>query len=179
MRGLFRAGKTYDFLLHANGTIATAAITGTFTGNSANWSPAVTSFSEWTALAALFDEVVLRSSHFAVTSAFGPTSTSIIIQVVIAPDIDTVNPSTFTPIQRIAESEVFHCYNMSTTPGRFTKVHRIRGRPYATTAIPAGASGTPSGCLGQWVFAQNIAGTPSINYFFYTMENVVRLRNRA
>jgi len=179
MRGLFPSGKIYDFGIHVSQTLATIA-GGVFV-QSTNWSPAITTYSEWAALAALFDEVKLRSSHLEITSAFGPTSTAIIFQIVVAPDPDST-ATTFTTAQRLAESEVIHCYNMAGlgSPGRFRKSYHVRqDRPWAQTGTPAGASGTPAGCFGQWVYCSNIVGTASTNYIFVTVQNVVRLRIRA
>lgn len=179
LRGMFSAGRTYDFQIHVSVTMATVG--GGVFNTAIAWDPAAVTYSEWTALAALFDEVVLLQAQLDITSAFGPTSTAIIFQVAVAPDLDRSSGSTptFTAITRLAESEYFHCYNMASKPGVFTKVHRLRRRPFAITSTPGGAAGTPSGCLGQWSFASNIVGTATTNYLFAVLKNTVRLRNRA
>jgi len=179
-RGLFPANKHYDFQIHMSLTLPTIA--GGVFNTQQNWSPGVTTFAEWAALSALFDEVKLISVRMDLTSAFGPTSTAIVFQVVTAPDRigSTGATPTYTATQRLAESEVLHPYTMAAKPGVFTKIHRLnRDRPYASISTPAGASGIPSGCLGQWSFASNIVGTASINYMFGAFSQVVRLRSRA
>jgi len=178
MRGLFKASRTYDFEIHVSVSLATIA--GGVFNTSVSWNPAAVTFSEWSALAALFDEVTLRRCQMDLTSAFGPTSTGIIFQVAVAADHDASSGATptFTTVQRLAESELIHPYLLGNHPGYFRKLAHPR-RPYALTGTPGGAAGTPSGCLGQWDFASNIVGTATINYMFLAMKNVVRLRNRA
>jgi len=181
LRGMFPASKTYVFEIHAAATLA--SIGGGVFNTTISWSPAVTSFAEWSALSALFDEVVLHSTTLDVNSAFGPTSSAIAVQIAIAPDETTTSGSTpsFTAVQRLAESEFIHVawLGHSSSPGAWRKTHRVTSRPYATTAVPAGASGTPSGCLGHWAFASNIVTTPSINLLFVALSQRVRLRCRA
>jgi hypothetical protein len=179
-RGLFKAGKQYSFEIHASSNLASNGA-GSL-NQTISWSPSTTTFAEWSALAALFDEVKLSKAHIDITSAFGPTSTAIIVQMIVAPDATTISGSTpsYTVVQRIAESEVFHCYQMArATPGRFEKTFRVPSRDWATTAAPAGASGMIAGCLGHWAFASNIAGTVSINYIFVALRHLVHLRLRA
>jgi len=181
MRGMFPASKIYSFEIHASNVLATVG-GGVFTnGDSMSWNPGTVTYGEWSALAALFDEVVLQKATVYINSAFGPTSSAIVFQAVIAPDLDNSSGSTpaYATVQRLSESEYLHPYEMGVKPGIFIKVHKVKNRPYALTSAPTGASGTPSGLLGGWKIASNIVGTPSINYMFAAMKNVVRLRNRA
>jgi len=175
LRGLFRAGHEYTFRIHASGNWATSG-GGVFAPQTADWSPAVTTFSEWTALAALFDECKLKRSTLSLTSAFGPTSTAIVFQVAVAPEFGPALATTFTPISRLAESQYLH-------PVLDFRTKRIRARvpprDWATTGTPAGASGMIAGCLGRFVAASNIVGTVSINYLFWALENDVAFRMRA
>jgi len=181
-RGLFQADKVYNFEMHASGT--DASIGGGVLQFSHSWSPATTSFAEWSALSALFDEVCLRSTEIVVTSAFGPTSTAIVVQMAVAPDSTATSGATpsFTTVQRLAESEFYHCAWMQGGSGSFKKKHSLPkdSRPYAQTSAPHGPSSSPPcGCLGSWAFASSIVGTASINYQFWTMKEVVALRSRA
>lgn len=180
-RGLFKANKPYRFRMHGSSTLATIA--GGVFNQTISWSPATTTFAEWTALAALFDEVKLERAGMIITSAFGPQSTGISFQVAIAPDFTTASGSTpsFTTVSRLAESEYIHNYHLGglEAPGRRHKVARVPARDYATTAAPAGASGMVAGCLGHWAFASNIVGTATINYLFIALEHDVLLRLRA
>lgn len=177
-QSLFPAGRTYDFEIHAAGNIASSGA-GALAGQ-IDWNPGVTTFSEWSALAALFNEVKIVRSQLDITSAFGPSSTAIAVQIMLAPNPNASTAATYTPVQRLPESEPFHCAWVGKTgTGLLTRKHTIpSGRLYAVTSSPAVQS-PPSGCWGVWNYASNIAGTVSINYFFYAMKNVVRLRNRA
>jgi len=179
-RGLFPSGKRYNFELHAY-TGVQANGSGVF-NTRLSWDASVTSFAEFSALSALFDEVKVRRAQVDITSSFGPTSTAIIVMCCIAPDRDGTSGATpnFTAVQRLAESEYFHCYLMAGKPGVFTKVHMIdQDRPWAAVATPGGASGTPSGTIGQFSLASNIATTPSITILFASIKAVYVFRNRA
>jgi hypothetical protein len=184
LKGLFPPARPYDFLIHSSATQTSTG--GGIVNGAYTWNPSTSSFAEWTALAALFDEVVLVSAQMTWTTAFGPTSSGIVAQVSVAPDFvsDATPPSGFTAVTRLAGSSEF---NISTGLGsggsttiRFsTKLPR--DRPYAATSTPSPpvTSGPPAGCRGQWSWASNIVTTPSINYAFQVLRNHVRLRMRA
>lgn len=179
-RGLFPTGKRYNFELHAY-TGVQANGSGVF-NTRLSWDASVTTFAEFSALSALFDEVKARRCQVDITSSFGPTSTSIIVMCCIAPDNEGTSGATpaFTVVQRLAESEYFHCYLMAGKPGVFTKVHTIDpDRPWAPVATPGGASGTPSGTIGQFSLASNIATTAGITVLFASIKVVYVFRNRA
>lgn len=176
-RSLFPAGKPYVFEMHYSVTLASTG--GGVCQFIVSWDPSVSSFSEWAALSALFDECVYRHSDLEVTSAFGPTSTAIVNQFAVAPDRENTGAAlSYTLVQRLAESKVLHCYN-----GGVSKIfqHTIpRGsRPWARTSVPGGAAGTPAGLLGAWCLSSNIVGTVSINYLFAALRVKVALRSRA
>jgi len=179
MKGMFTTNKVYSFQLHASGTIQSSG--GGVLSTRISWDATVTSFAEYSALSALFDEVVITSAQVDITSAFGPTSTAIIVQFVIAPDRTATGGATptFTPIQRLAESEVFHCYNMAAKTGVFTKVHNIGPRPFAAISVAASGSATTGGVLGQFSIASNIVGTATTNYIFWVLRPVYKFRCRA
>lgn len=176
-RSLFGAGKTYDFMLHTSST--QAATGGGVIAGYAAWTPSA--FAEWSALAALFDETRLVSAAISWTTSFGPTSTAIICQIVLAPDfVVSGSASTFTPITRLAHSREFAIH----TPGPggastlHAKVRVPRGRVYAIITSPT-SSTVDCGWNGQWSFASNIVTTPSINYAFLVLRNIGRFRCRA
>lgn len=178
-RAMFGAGKVYRFMLHSSNTLASSA--GGVVGANFAWSPALSSFGEWTALAALFDEVRLNSSHLTWTTAFGPTSTAIIAQISLAPDfVNNGVTSTFTPITRLAQSIEFSIDKPG--PAGASTLHRSarvpRGRLWAMTASTTSTT-SDIGCNGQWSWASNIVTTVSINYAFIVVRNIVSLRCRA
>jgi hypothetical protein len=176
-RSLFPAGKPYVFEMHFSSTLASTA--GGVLQHIVSWDPSVSSFSEWTALSALFDECVYRHSDLAITSAFGPTSTAIVVQYAVAPDRENTGSAlTYTPVQRLAESRTLHCYNGGLT-ATFQHTIPTGSRPWARTSAPGGAAGTPAGLLGAWCLSSNIVGTVSINYLFAALRVKVALRSRA
>jgi len=179
-RALFPAGREYKFEIHSSTIIGTNGA-GAMNGN-IDWNPGVTSYSEWTALAALFNEVCLESTMLEITSALTPASALICPMVVIAPSPSATGGTTFAICQRLAESKMFHPYLMgsSGSVGRLVRKYKItRGsRPFATTATPAPA-GPPSGCFGYWAYATDSAGTISSSYLHTAQKSVIILRNRA
>jgi hypothetical protein len=179
MKSMFPASKTYRFEVHSSATVAATA--GGVIAGSFAWSPGVGSYAEYPALQALFDEVRILRSHLTWTSAFGPTSTAIVAQIALAPDVlnNGVSPSSFTPVMRLAESKFFNI----AVPGdggsySFTKVHHLKDRVYSSTASPNPQSPV-AGCTGQWSWASNIVTTPSINYAFLVVANTLQFRARA
>jgi len=178
LRAMFPAGRKYEFLLHFNSTLASIG-GGVFTGYLA-WN-ATSSYGEWTALAALFDECKLEQAHLTWTTAFGAASTGIIVQVSLAPDFVTngVTP-TFTPVTRLAESAEFGVEvpgpKGAATMTRVATVPKLR--QWALTASPTSSS-LDCGMNGQWSYASNIVTTATINVAFVVMRNTARFRNRA
>jgi len=180
MKGMFGSGKVYTFQLHAS-TPQAASVAGAFLVNFP-WSPAVTSYSEYAALAALFDEVKIRSSRLYWSASVGwGLVAATPMQLALAPDNVTINtaPSSFTAVQRLAESVVFNS-NIPQLNGGLTirKTHKIPSREYCSTATPAVAS-PPAGCVGQWSCASGNTGTNSFIYAYLAMTNTFAFRSRA
>jgi len=178
MRGMFPAGRSYAFQIHGSATLQ--ATGGGVISFAFPFSPLVSSFSEWTALAALFDEVRLIRSKMTWTSGLTNASTTIPTQVCVAPDLianTAVTPS-FTAVQRLAESREIGLGPFMEHGMNAHFAVRIPGRIYATTAAPATTS-PPAGCVGAWVWASAVVTTASAYYGFISVRNVVKLRMRA
>lgn len=180
MRSFFPASKTYRFRLTATLSIGTNGSGATL--GFASFSPSVTSYNEWSALSALFDEVKGVKQRLTAITTFGGTSTAIIVPFAIAPDYSNINttPSSAASVNRLAESEIWAGGLVTTAKGTLVKETRsLSGLDWATVGTPAVQS-PPSGMLGQWSFAsQIIAGTPSINYFYAFMDCLAMFRMRA
>jgi hypothetical protein len=179
LRAAFSASRTYDFQIHnstAQGTSGAGAILSYMP-----WSPALITYVEWSALAALFDEVKLLASHMTWTGI--ALSSTIPCQISLAPDYATngSTPSSFTTVMRLAESAEFSSH-LGSSSGGSTTIIRVakppRGRPYAPTSAPAG-TGPITGCCGQWSFANSTASTASVSIANVVLRNIVRLRMRA
>lgn len=179
MRGLFPSGRSYLFMIHSSATLQATA--GGVISSSINFSPAVTTFAEWSALAALFDEVKLVSSHLTWTTGLTPVATATPTQICLAPDLISNAASTpsYTAVQRLAESREFGMGPFMTSgSSEHAKIRIPLHREFATTATPATTS-PPAGCCGAWVWASAVVTTNSTYYAFISLRNVVRLRMRA
>lgn len=180
-RGLFGGGRSYRFMIHSSSPQA-ATVAGAVLG-AYSWNPATTTFSEWSALSALFDEVRLISSHLVWTSMYNPAvTTNIVAQVTIAPDYvnDGVAPTGFTAVNRLAGSKEFSIAVNVNGGGSSTIKFSARtlNRLYASTATPS-TSSPPAGCRGQWSWATTNAITNSQIYAQTAVRNIVSLRARA
>jgi len=174
LRGLFPAGRSYSFQVHASQTLGTDGA-GSAKG-AVEWSPAISSYAEWTALAALFDECKIRSSRLDISTALGPASAVLIPQWAFAPEFGPVSASSYVGVQRLAESRFLN-------PICAWKVvvmrARVPPRDWATTVAPVGATGLIAGMLGRWTYANDSPGTNSLTYMRIAMSNVVVFRMRA
>ncbi len=174
LRAGFSGGRVYTFEIHV------AASIGSDSGGTiqavVSWDPSVSSFVEWSALTSLFDECLYGGSRLDLATAFSPSSTAISTMMAVAPDPRTT-ATNFTSVQRLAQSRMISCVCRL---GTHSFTHRaLRGRPWASTAVPGGAAGTPAGMFGRWAIANLIPGTPSINYLFAALRVRARLRVRA
>jgi len=179
-KGMFKSGRVYKFQLHVQTPFA-ASVAGATAGNFP-WSPAVTSYSEYAALTALFDEVKLLSTTIMWTATLGWGLTSALpVQFALAPDNTLINtiPTGFTAVQRLSESHIFQS-NVPQASGGATlkKKHKVPSRSWATTLTPAVVS-PPSGCVGQWSWGGSNTGTNSFIYAQIAMTNVFAFRSRA
>jgi hypothetical protein len=176
LRGMFPASKTYRFELH-NIESQTTTAGGGFLGAIA-LSPSVTSYGEWTALSALFDEVKAESSkiHFVGTTL----SNSLPSPIMLALDEQNLNtpPATYLQVARLAESKSFHSLDGDNGSGRHSQSRFLCSRSWCNTATPYSQSPV-GGCIGAWVFANGTIMTVSTTYFIVDFTLVVRLRCRA
>jgi len=180
MRGMFGAGKTYKFLLH-NIQSQTSTSGGGFLGAIA-LSPSVTSYGEWSALSALFDEVKAVSSqiHFVGTTAPSTSASAVPSPIMLALDEQNLNtpPATYLQVARLAQSKSFHSLSGDAGSGRHSQSRTLLSRSWCNTATPYSQSPV-GGCIGCWVFANGIIMAASQEYFVVDFTLVVRLRARA
>lgn len=178
-RSLFPARKTYDFQLHSSSILAASAV-GVVSGI-ASWNPTVSSFSEWTALAALFDECKLVEAHLTWSSMLAPTAVYLQSMVSLGPDpAGFLTSPTFTTALRLAESGEFQM-GLPGKGGEATlhRVHRVPPyRVYALTSNPV-SNLVDCGMNGLWAFASATATTNSLIYAYTTQRLWVRFRQRA
>jgi len=179
LRSFFPAGKTYRFRMTA--TFALTTNGGGVILGFQSFSPAVSSYNEWTALSALFDEVRGIKVHCTMVSSFGGTSTAIVLPICFAPDYSNINttPASAAIVNRLAESDIVVGGLLTNNKPRCKTAILPSDVAFCDVATPATVS-PYAGLVGAWVFAgQIIAGTPSITYFYCFMDTLAAFRMRA
>jgi hypothetical protein len=174
--GMFPASKEYRFELH-NIESQTTTAGGGFLGAIA-LSPSVTSYGEWTALAALFDEVKAAKSsiHFVAALATGYLTSPIMLAL----DEQNLNtpPGTYLTVARLAESVSFNSFAGDQGSGRHSQHRVLCDRAWCNTATPYSQSPV-GGCIGAWVFGNGVIMSATTTYFVVDFTLTVRLRCRA
>jgi hypothetical protein len=177
LRGMFPAIREYQFELH-NIESQTTTAGGGFLGAIA-LSPSVTSYGEWTALAALFDEVKAAKSsiHFVTSVYSGQVLSSPIMLALDEQNLNTP-PATYLAVARLAESQSFNSLSGDQGSGRHSQHRVLASRSWCNTATPYSQSPV-GGCIGAWVFANGVIMNTSTTYFVVDFTLTVRLRCRA
>jgi hypothetical protein len=144
-------------------------------------SPSVSSYAEWSALSALFDEVKCFGTHITCASTNAPGSATTAFEMPITIACDHVNLST-TPastlaVVRLAGSSTFNttlCVKPYKRYARFADSERswcITGTPYSQAPL--------GGCIGTWSLANMSVGGGSTLYLSCIVRTYVKLRCRA
>jgi hypothetical protein len=189
MRGLFPAGKVYSFDMFASTSVGTGS--ATYIATTLSISPAVVSYSEWSALSALFDEVRLVRSALAFlplvgsngqnmgSGSSGQLAISAIICGVNHDNIST-SPATYAAVGRLAKSaHVIRCVGDTTGAVTFT-CRPMRGLGWARVVTPA-VQDPPAGVLGSFDLASDPSTPLSMTSVYYknTLRTTLAFRNRA
>jgi hypothetical protein len=176
LRGLFPSTKRYRFQIHANNTYSSSSGGVVQIANAA--SPTVSTYSEWAALSALFDECKLVSSRMGITSS-GLLTKPIPLWCAFDHVTSTGSGVGFGNVQRLAGSRAVQSNSMDRGSARHVQSVRIASsRLYATTAIPTSTS-ADIGMNGQWDISGQDSTVISTVVFYFDVENVVSFRNRA
>jgi hypothetical protein len=177
-RGLFPASRTYDFEMHQVTSIASSS--GGSTVGFVALSPSVASYSEWTALSALFDEVKGISTSIDLCTTQLSTNALGIVDMVLAVDEQDLSsiPTSYVSVYRLAESKTF-CAQLGTGgSGRHRQVRKLTSREWCQVSAPASASPL-GGLIGCWVYANSGLFAMSIIVFTVSSITRARFRNRA
>jgi len=181
LRGMFSSGREYVIQVHQAGNIQSDAGGGTV--GFVAISPSVASYGEWSALAALFDEVKAHSTQLtlACTQTLQVAAGKVMPSMVVAIDEQdlSTDPSSYISVFRLAGSRAFN--GMLCTGGsgcqRFS--HTFASRSWCDTAVPYSQSPI-GGMIGCWVYANNgIWPVVSTQVYTFSSITVVRLRCRA
>jgi len=179
MRGMLGTNKVYKFRMVAP-SFAFATGAGTSIITYAAFSPAVTTFAEWSSLAALFDECVLDRSYIELTSAINKSATSAAGRFVIGTDCvnNGVTPGSVTAVARLADARSYSIMDWGKPAIIVDTGKMFRGRSWASTGTPGGDGSPPAGLAGQFAIASGTL-TTGTTYIVGDLSVIVRLRCRA
>jgi hypothetical protein len=178
-RGMFGALKEYRFEMRFVTPLSTTSGGALLTAIS--MSPSVSSYAEWSALSALFDEVKAYASHITCASVNAPASATTAFEMPVVIACDHVNlssaPASTLAVVRLAESEVFNttlCVKPFEKTVLFAQSERqwcITGTPYSQAPL--------GGCIGTWSLGNMSVGGGSTQYLSCITRLAVKLRCRA
>jgi len=179
-RGLFGAGREYDFQMHYITTQTSDAGGGLLGSITIN--PSVTSFAEWTALSALFDEVKGISSEctFLTLNDSGTTGGAMADMVMAFDDIRVASsaPASTLTVYRLAESVTWVMDKGDAGSGKHRQLRKLTPRAYCATSTPFSVAPV-GGLAGGWSFGNS--GLFAVSTAVATVFIIVRarFRNRA
>jgi len=178
-RGMFGALKEYRFEMRFVSPQSTSA--GGALLVAIPLSPSVSSYAEWSALSALFDEVKCMGSHITCASTNAPGSATTAFEMPVTIACDHVNlsstPASTLAVVRLAGSSTFNTtlcvkpYKKSVTFADSERSWCISGTPYSQAPL--------GGCIGTWSLANMSVGGGSTQYLSCIIRTYVKLRCRA
>jgi hypothetical protein len=180
LRGMFGSSRNYDFLLHTQFTITSSG--GGSMGDVSPIDPSHSTYGEWTALAALFDEVKAVSTYVEIMGYTSPASLAPALPVSFALAMDEQNDNTaassYSATYRLAGSNTFVLPYGDNGSGRHYQFHKFATRWWCNTATPASASPV-AGMVGCWTLYNGNVGTAGTNYGLFNQVVRARFRCRA
>lgn len=177
-RGMFGAGKTYDFELHYPST-QTSSAAGSLLGSIA-FDPGATSWAEWSTLSALFDECKALSSYICFNSTYNATNTALVPMVMAVDEVQTGSgaPSSITAIIRLAGSVTWIMSLGTAGSGRFKQSRKLGSRGWCSTSYPSSVQ-PMGGFAGRWSFGNSAVFPDSTSIAFVDLRLRAKFRNRA
>lgn len=179
LRGLFSSSKGYTFEMHQVLDVSSSAGGGTL--GFVALSPSVASYGEWTALAALFDEVKGLSTSISWNNALQPTVAAVtpatICMAVDEQDLST-DPSSTLAVYRLAGSQVFVSQFAAGGSGTHHMHRQLASRYWCDTATPFSQSPI-GGLIGCWVYGNDGLFPASTVVAHVFSKTVARFRCRA
>jgi len=175
-RGMFSANKEYSFEMRfvtASSTTAGGALLIAIP-----LSPSVSSYAEWSALAALFDEVKAVETVILVNNVNAGNG-NVVFEMPCAIACDHVNlsstPASTLAVIRLAGSTTFSTIMRTTAKickAKFTdRLWCITGTPYSQSPL--------GGCIGSWSIGNMSIGAGTTAYISSITRLKVKLRCRA
>jgi len=190
VRGMFPSGKAYSFDMFASTAVGTGS--AAYIASTLSISPAVVSYAEWPALAALFDEVKLVKASLLFIPLVGSdgqtftsaTATKVLLSAIICgANHDNINtsPASYAAVGRLAKSaNVIRCIGDTSGQSSVFTLTPAKGLVWARTATPA-ILDPPSGVLGSFDLASDATTNLSMTTVYYknTLRTTIVLRNRS
>jgi hypothetical protein len=177
-RSLVDPRQIYGFRLVATGLAVNSSVAGVLSGNF-TFSPAVTTWSEYTTLQVLFNEVRLRwvKMHWVNTNphsdgyALGNAKTYCVVNM--DPGLSSTNPSNEASVLENPCSAIF---SLSTTKVQSLEIKFLQ-QEFAQTGTPA--PGPYAGCYGEAQFINDNALTASVQYAMVFLEGGFEFTSRT
>lgn len=175
-RGLFGSTREYDFQMHQVLSVASSSGGGTL--GFVAISPSVASYGEWTALAALFDEVKGISTSISWCTLYQPAAFATVTDMVLALDEQNLStdPASYLSVFRLAGVKTFVSQLGDGGSGRHMQTHRFASRAWCATPVPYSTS-PMGGLIGCWVYGN--AGLFATSVSIATISSITRARFRC
>jgi hypothetical protein len=175
-RGMFGALKEYRFEMRFVSALSTSGGGALLTAISL--SPSVSSYAEWSALSALFDEVKMIGSKIVCNSVNSVNGASEMPMVIACDHVNlSTNLASTLAVVRLAQSSTFNttsCIKPYVKTVKFADSERlwcITGTPYSQSPL--------GGCVGTWSLGNLSVGSVSVPYLSCIVHSFVKLRCRA
>jgi len=178
MRSLFPASRVYGFQMHFVMT-QTSDSGGGLLGSIA-LNPSATSWSEWSTLSALFDEVKGVSTAIEFLSTYAVGTTPPVPMIMAFDEVQTASsaPSSYTSILRLAESDSWVMSLGKFGSGKHTQTRKLTSREWCSTGFPVSVE-PMGGLAGRWSFGQNSIFPVSTSIATVNLYCNAIFRNRA
>jgi len=172
IRSLYRPGATYEFKLNKASTVTSSA------GGVVQLATPVypSTMSEYTALAAIFDESRLISTRIQVGGYSNGTTP---VPTPLAISFDPSNVSSAPSYGLAVSIPGVKVYNIFQTAGRITNSWKKIGEKRPFSLISASGTGTDpvGGNIGTWYLSCAAVTTFSVPVFTYNVEAIYEFRN--
>jgi hypothetical protein len=179
MRGMFGSTREYQFELHQMLTIQSSSGGGAL--GFVAISPTIASYGDWTALAALFDEVKGRWSDIHLANIQVPLGAAVTAATMILAFDEqnlTTDPSSTLAVYRLASSRVFHAQLCEGGGGHHSQKHTFASRSWCATATPYSVA-PMGGLIGCWVYGNNGLFPSTVQLFTVASRTRALFRCRA
>lgn len=181
LRGMFSSSRVYKFQLHQALTVSSSAGGGTL--GFVAISPSVASYGEWSALAALFDEVKAISTSIKWASVLvsggsgGAVTNAPMCMALDQQDLST-DPASYLAVFRLASSREYVSQLGGGGSGLHSQSAVFTTRGWCDTAVPYSTS-PMGGMIGCWVYGNGALFPVSTAVAVVSSYTIAAFRSRA